>query len=214
MTRFIDQNHAKLQSHPNFAAFYQLAGSTSKNNTSRGPVQQDGPIPRYGTATSNRLARLPPFDWAAQMEQLKALGDDPDDLAKNEFYRNINQMVCASYEEIINQCHMGYTGNFQQLVADIQNMARLAINASNAPTRELRKRLSSDKPFSQLRDCMSALCTAISRNKSSIANKLDKKERLDIKAHLCTVDHVLVSKYPNPGFNSGLRKVAHHFEWK
>ena len=101
MTRLINQNHAKLQSHPKFAAFYQLAGSTPKNITPRDPVQHGGPIPRHGPVTSNRLARLMPLDWAAQMEQLKALGEDPDNIAKSEFYHNINQMVCASYQDII-----------------------------------------------------------------------------------------------------------------
>jgi hypothetical protein len=214
MTRYIDQNHAELQTHPNFAVFYQLAGSTSKNNTPRGSAPHDGPIPRYGTATSNCLGRLPPFDWAAQMEPLKALGDDPDDLAKNEFYRNINQMVCTLYQDIIDQCNMGYTGRFYELVQNIRIMSRLAVNTSNAPTRELRRQLLSGGPLSKLRDCMSAICTAITRNKSSIANELDKQERLDIRVYLYNVDQILISKGLISGLKTGFQKVAHQFEWK
>jgi len=146
------------------------------------------------------------------MEQLKALGDDPDAIAKSDFYHNINQMVCASYQDIINQCNMGYTGNFEQLVADIHNMARLAINTSNAPTRELQKRLLTGEQLLQLKDCMSAVCKAINRNKLSIASKLDNKERLDIEAHLRAVDRILGSKGLYSGLNTGFQKVAHHFE--
>jgi hypothetical protein len=148
------------------------------------------------------------------MEQLKALGDDPDDIAKNELYHNIDQLVYSCYQDIIDHCKSGYKNSFQELVQDIHNMARLATNTSTAPTRELRRQLLSGGPLSQLRDCMSAICTAISRNKSSIANQLDKKERQDIRVHLCTVDNILVGKCLRSGFSSGLHKVAHHFEWK
>lgn len=146
------------------------------------------------------------------MEQLKALGDAPDNLAKNEFYRNMDRFICSSYQDIIGQCNTGYTGNFQQLVADIHSMARLAINTSNAPTRELQKRLLTGEQLLQLRDCMSAICKAINRTKLSIASELNKKERLDIEAHLRAVDHILGSKGLFSGFNTGFQKVAHHFE--
>jgi hypothetical protein len=148
------------------------------------------------------------------MEPLKALGDDPDDLAKNEFYRNIKKMVCTLYQDIIDQCNMGYTGRFYELVQNIRIMSRLAVNTSNAPTRELRRQLLSGGPLSKLRDCMSAICTAITRNKSSIANELDKQERLDIRVYLYTVDQILISKGLISGLKTGFQKVAHQFEWK
>ena len=91
-------------------------------------------------------------------------------------------------------------------------MARLAINTSNAPTRELQKRLLTGEQLSQLRDCMSAICKAINRNKLSIASEIDNKERLDIEAHLRAVDHILGSKGLYSGLNAPFQKVAHHFE--
>jgi len=59
---------------------------------------------------------------------------------------------------------------------------------------------------------MSAICKAITRNKLSIASELGKKERLDIRVHLCAVDCILISKGKS-GFSSGFHKVAGQFEW-
>jgi hypothetical protein len=218
MARFIDQHHAKLQSDPKFAAVYQHTGHASEIHP-HPPVtdlqvldSSTHSLRVSGSATSTRQDQLPPFDWAAQIKQLQALDENPDDLAKHEIYHTINQMVCSYYQDIIDRCNKGYIDHFQDLVQDIHNMSTLATNMWNVPSREYKKRLLSGEPLSQLRDCMSAICKAIIRNKSSIASELDKKERLDIKAHLITVDSNLACKGLGPGPSSQLLKVAHHLE--
>jgi len=172
-----------------------------------------GPALMAGPPPLTCQIRYPPFDWAVHMEKLKALEDSPDYPAKNEFYRNLNQMICSFYQDIINRCQTGYRNKFQVLVQDIHNMARLASDMTNKSTRELQKRLSTGEPISQLRDCMAAICSAILKHKTSIAKELDKKDRLGIRADLWDVNRILLRKGKS-GLNSGLEKVTPLFEYE
>lgn len=175
-------------------------------------------LPRH--PTSRKMANLPveplhaimnhadkpsPFDWDVITRHLGYLKPLTRDLK----WDNIIDDFCSALDSMTKQCPAGRHVDIDKLREMVHRMEDLAGNMSRASPPEMRNRLMNGRAVVQLRDCLSAVCSALSNlRRSALAITIRKEEKESMKKKLCMVYSNVRNVDPGQKLEAEVQKVC------
>jgi hypothetical protein len=99
----------------------------------------------------------PPLDWGSISAELALV----DVLDIENYMNGIVKDFGDAFKRILKTCSMMKRNDIKLLIQQSKEMARLAINMSEAQPRQLRSRLLADRSYVKLRQCMMFVCHTI-----------------------------------------------------
>lgn len=207
MALFVQQQSHRLRGHMGFAAAFDNVDHHLEDSLPRHPTSRkmaNLPVePLHAIMT--HADKPPPFDWDVITRHLGYLKPFTRDLK----WDNIIDDFCSALDSMTKQCPTRPHVDIDKLREMVHRMEELAGTVSRASPPEMRNRLMYGRAIVRLRDCLSAVCSALSNHtRSALAIRLRKEEKEGMKEKLCMVYSKVRNVDPGQRLEAAVQKVC------